>query len=261
MYLLASDKQIRIGSFNSCTNDIVAQPYFMPPGLREIHPKKGPQREDVPGAHRIFLIDDHTLIRQGLRRLLEDEPSLTICGEADSARIAYAELATAKPDLVLIDISLPGIDGLELIKNLKNQYPDLRMMVLSMHAEELYAERALRAGALGYVMKHAPLNQLMQGIRSVLRGDVYLSPKLSSRLLVSLASRKDKTKTAAELLSDRELEILRLLGSGLTTREVSKSLMISAKTVETHRGNIRRKLQLRTGAELIRYAVINHVFQ
>jgi DNA-binding NarL/FixJ family response regulator len=223
----------------------------------EMGKKAAPPRDGSSPQHRLFLIDDHAVMREGLRALLQSEHDLTICGEADTARAARIELGKMKPDLAIIDISLPGSDGLELIKNLKAQYPNMRMMVLSMHAEELYAERALRAGALGYIMKHAPVKQLLGAIRTVLRNEVYLSPQLSSRMLTSLASRKEKSKSAFEQLSDRELEILRLFGEGLSTREVATSLTISSKTVESHRGNIRRKLQLRTGSELIRYAVLN----
>jgi DNA-binding NarL/FixJ family response regulator len=204
---------------------------------------------------RIFLIEDHTLVREGIKRMLTDEGDFLICGEADSARGVMALIAKANPDLVILDISLPGTDGLELIKDLKAQRGDLRMLALSMHDEELYAERVLRAGAHGYIMKQSTHQQLLLAVRTILRGEIYLSPTLSTRLLQSIVANKGHIRNELEKLSDRELEILRLIGNGFTTREVAKSLHISAKTVESHRGNMRQKLKLATGAELIRFAI------
>jgi DNA-binding NarL/FixJ family response regulator len=204
---------------------------------------------------RIFLIDDHTVMRDGLKRLLEEENDLTVCGEADCAKKAMAELEKGLPDLAVVDISLPGPNGLELIKSLKARFAPLRMIVLSMHDESLYAERVLRAGAAGYVMKKVSAPQLLNAIRVVLRGDVYLSPSLSSQILKTLASGHKKVEHSVDRLSDREVEVLRLIGEGYTTREVASSLGVSAKTVESHRGNMRQKLGLSTGAKLIRFAI------
>lgn len=204
---------------------------------------------------RIFIIDDHALMRDGLRHLVDQESDLTVCGEAENGKSAFAKIGGLDPDLALIDISMPGTNGLELIKNLRAQFPKLRMMVLSMHDEGLYAERALRAGARGYLMKQAPTSQLLGALRTVLKDEIYLSPVLSSQLLHSIISRKGEAIDILQQLSDRELEILRLIGEGYTTREVASSLGISAKTVESHRGNIRQKLRLRNGAELTRFAL------
>ena len=189
---------------------------------------------------RIFLIEDHTLFREGLKRMIAEEPELAVCGEAANAREAMNNLERTRPDLVLLDISLPGTDGLELVKSLSVQHSSIMMMVISMHPEELYAERVLRAGAKGYIMKQVSARELIGAIRTVLKGEIYLSPQLSTRLL---------------RLSDRELEIFRLLGRGFTTGEIARALNISVKTVESHRGNIRQKLKLRTGAELLRLAI------
>jgi len=209
----------------------------------------------VDQPRRIFLIEDHTLVREGIKRMLADETDLVICGEAESSRGVIDLLDETGPDLVILDISLPGTDGLELIKDLKAQRRDLRMLALSMHDEELYAERVLRAGAHGYIMKQATHQQLLAAVRTILRGEIYLSPTLSTRLLQSIISTKGKVRSELEKLSDRELEILRLIGKGFTTREVAQSLHISAKTVESHRGNMRQKLKLATGAELTRFAI------
>ena len=206
-------------------------------------------------VRRIFLIDDHTLFREGLKKMLAEEPDLSICGEAANAREVSQRIDGANPDLILVDISLPGIDGLELIKTLQTEHAPVHMLVLSMHPEELYAERVIRAGGCGYIMKHASARDLLSAIRTALRGEIYLSPAASTRLLRSIAVKKADSNSDLHALSDREIEILRLTGQGFTTREIAGSLHISVKTVESHRGNIRRKLTLKTGAELTRFAL------
>ncbi len=211
------------------------------------------------GRKGIFLIDDHAILRDGLRRLLEAESDLIVCGESECGRKAGARIKATRPDLVIVDISLPGMNGIELIKRLRDQFPDLPLLVLSMHDENLYAERALRAGAKGYVMKQAPTEQLLAAVRQVLNSGIHVSEALSSHFLHSFVSAKTAPRHSLEVLSDRELEVIQHLGRGLSTGEVARELGISAKTVETHRGNIRQKLHLRTGAELVRFALANCV--
>ena len=206
-------------------------------------------------AKRIFLIDDHTIVREGMKRMLSDEGEFVVCGEAASARGVLDELARTKPDLILLDISMPGADGIELIKDLKARSPNMRILVVSMHDENLYAERVLRAGASGYLMKDSSFEQLLAAVRTVLGGEIFLSQHLSSRLLHSLVRNKGTHVDELEKLSDRELEILRLIGNGYNSQEIAVALNISAKTVESHRGNMRQKLSLATGAELIRFAI------
>lgn len=223
---------------------------------RAIDSKKVSSLENSPStAKRIFLIDDHALVREGIKRMLTEDGDLTVCGEAASSRGVLSELERTKPDLLLLDISLPGADGIELIKDLKAQSPDIRILVVSMHDEDLYAERVIRAGASGYLMKQSPYELLMAAVRKVLAGDIFLSPHLSSRLLHSMVRSKGKVQNELEKLSDRELEILRLIGDGYNSQEIASTLNISAKTVESHRGNMRQKLDLPTGAELIRFAI------
>jgi DNA-binding NarL/FixJ family response regulator len=205
--------------------------------------------------HRIFMIDGHGVLRDGLRRVMEDQPDLEMIGEAENGRKGLARIEAAKPDLVIVEISLPGANGIELIKSLKAQFPDLEVLVLSMHPEALYAERALRAGAKGYIMKQASAEEFLAAIRTVLNDDVYLSPNCSSTLLKSMVSQRQQPTNILDKLSDRELEIVRLIGEGFTTREIANDLGISVKTVESHRGNIRLKLKLKSGAELIRFAL------
>ena len=209
------------------------------------------------GKSRIFLIDDHSIIRDGLRRLLETESDLTICGEAESSRQAMSLLPNLSVDLVLIDIALPGTNGVELIKALRAQFPDLVMLVLSMHDEVLYAERALRAGAKGYIMKSQTPEELISAVKKVLRGEIYVSSALSSQLVQSMMIRRSRPLQGLEKLSDRELEIVQLIGQGLSTTEIAERLGISSKTVESHRGNIRLKLSLKSGAELVRFCMAN----
>jgi DNA-binding NarL/FixJ family response regulator len=204
---------------------------------------------------RLFLIDDHAVMRDGLKRLLNEQPDFVVAGEAESSKKAMIELEKGLPDLAIVDISMPGPNGLELIKSLKARFPTLRMIVLSMHDESLYAERVLRAGAVGYVMKKVSADQLVSAIRGVLRDEIYLSPLLSSQLLKTLAGGSKKVEHSIDRLSDREIEVLRLIGEGYTTREVASLLGVSAKTVESHRGNMRQKLNLNTGAKLIRFAI------
>jgi DNA-binding NarL/FixJ family response regulator len=203
----------------------------------------------------IFLIDDHSILRDGLRRLLETEGGFVVCGEAGNAKCAIAEIKKLVPELVIIDISLPGIGGLEAIKTLRAQMPKLRMVVLSMHDESLYAERALRAGAMGYVMKQASPKQLLNAVRTVLKDQIYLNPSMSAHMIQSIVRKKTDRCSDLEALSDRELRILQLIGEGFTTTEIGAKLGISRKTVESHRGNIRQKLGLASGAELTRFAL------
>ena len=196
-------------------------------------------------------------MREGLRRLLEAEPDLTVCGDASSAKQALAAIAVDQPDLVLVDITLPGANGVELIKALRARFPVLSMLVLSMHDETLYAERVLRAGAKGYVMKSSSSDLLLNAIRKVLDGELYVSPALSSQMLQSMVTGKTQVLGRLEQLSDRELEIVQLIGQGLSTSEIASRLGISSKTVESHRGNIRAKLSLKSGAELTRFSLAN----
>ena len=206
---------------------------------------------------RIFVVDDHPVVREGLAQRISRHKDLTVCGEAANARQALSAIPAASPDLVLVDINLPGRSGLELIRDLQAANPKLPILVLSMHDEAFYAERVLRAGARGYVSKQLGGQKLIEAIRRVCRGQFYLSEKINTRILDHFAGRQPRagSKRMAQL-TDRELEVLNIIGRGKESREVARELGMSLKTVETHRSNIKRKLNLKTGAELVRHAVL-----
>ena len=205
---------------------------------------------------KIYLVDDHPLMRKGLAMTIDNEVGFEVCGQAESAEDALNEILELKPDAAVIDISLPGMNGIELVKNILHQQPNLKILIVSRHDEELYAERALRAGAKGYLMKLEAVEVLISAIKQILNGNLYLSDKIGNKLLMKMASgNSTKSDNPLDLLSDRELEVFELTGKGHSTKEIGKKLHISVKTVESHRANIKDKLHLDTGNELMRHAV------
>ena len=209
-----------------------------------------------PERRRILIVDDHPMMRQGLAQLINNEPDLVACCEAENARQAMEAIERQVPELVLADITLPDKSGLELIKDIQAMHPGLPVLVISMHDESLYAERVLRAGGRGYVMKQEGGNKLMEAIRRVLGGQIYVSGKMSARILEIFSGRRAEAATSpVENLSDREFEVFQLLGQGKATRQIAEKLHLSVKTVEVHRVNIKAKLKLESASELIRFAV------
>ncbi len=210
------------------------------------------------GRKKILLVDDHAVLREGLVAQINRETDLIVCGEAETAQQAVAAVEKLHPDLVLADITLPGRNGLELIRDLRALRPGLPVLVLSMHDASLFAERVLRAGWRGYISKQQSGRRLIQAIRHVLNGQIYLSDEISTRLLGSFTGKSDQPKTLSpvELLTDRELEVFTMIGQAKETRDISRRLGMSAKTVEAHRASIKRKLRLLTGPELTRHAVL-----
>lgn len=205
---------------------------------------------------RIYIVDDHPLMRKGLVMTIEKEIGFEVCGQADNAEQALTEIIDLKPDVAVVDISLPGMNGIELIKNVLHQQQNLKILVVSRHDEELYAERAIRAGAKGYLMKLEAADVLVTAIRQILKGGIYLSDTISAKLIMKMASgNTNKSDNPFDLLSDRELEVFELTGKGLSTKEIGQKLHISVKTVESHRANIKEKLQVDTSNELMRHAV------
>jgi DNA-binding NarL/FixJ family response regulator len=204
--------------------------------------------------HRILIVDDHAIVRHGLGDLIARQPDMEVCGEATNVAEALQQLETTHPDAAIVDITLDGSNGIELIERMKTHYPKIKVLVSSMHDESLFAERALRAGALGYIHKQESIRKVIEAIRSVLRGDVYLSPHMVTQLIQHPNSADTLEQDPVRRLSNREMEVFQLIGQGLTTQEIAGKLHLSPSTVETHRRKIRTKLNLETNAQLNRYA-------
>lgn len=205
---------------------------------------------------RIFLVDDHPLVRERLAQVIDRETDLVVCGEAQDASSALVAIAKLAPDLAIVDISLKDSHGLELIKDLQAQRPALPILVLSMHDESLYAERVLRAGALGYITKQEATRQVLNAIRQVLSGRIYLSEQMAARMLrKTIVGRKTQVGHPIESLTDRELEVFQLIGRGYATRKIAEELHLGLKTVESYRARIKEKLALEDGTQLMQQAV------
>ena len=210
-----------------------------------------------PKKKTVFIVDDHPLLRKGLALLINREPDLAVCGEAEDAQTAMKAITAGKADIMIVDISLSGPDGLDLLKNIRTVHPDLAVLILSMHDESIYAERALRARANGYIMKQEATEKVLTAVRCILGGEIYLSERMSRKLLHQYISNSVRPATNSELstLSDRELEVFRLIGEGRGTRQIADKLHISIKTVETYQAHIKNKLSLASGRELVQYAI------
>jgi DNA-binding NarL/FixJ family response regulator len=209
---------------------------------------------------RVLLVDDHPIIRERLAELINQEPDLVTCGEAEDAFSGLEAVEELMPNIVIVDLSLKDTHGIELIKDIKLRQPELPVLVLSMHDESLYAERAIRAGARGYITKQEATKKVMTAIRRVLAGDIYVSDRMAATILHRLAGDKSEAKgSPLACLTDRELEIFHLLGEGIPARQIAKTLHVSVKTVEAHREHIKAKLNFKTSAELLRYAIQNNM--
>jgi DNA-binding NarL/FixJ family response regulator len=210
----------------------------------------------TPAKHRIFLVDDHPIIQQALADMLNHEENLEVCGTTKTARTALDQIEKLRPDLVILDLVLQGANGIELLKDIRVHYPKQLVLMLSMHDESVYAFRALRAGAAGYIMKAEATEKLLGAIRQVLEGGVYLSEKMQKRVLGRMGDRgPEEPGQPLDQLSDRELEVLRLLGQAMSTRQIAEELHLSVKTIESHRAHLKQKLNLKTGADLVQYAL------
>ena len=205
----------------------------------------------------IFVVDDHPMTRFGIKELIDSIPSLDMVGESDNAEDTLEKAQKLKPDLLLVDLTLKGRSGLELIKDLRKLQPEIEILVFSMHEEAFYAERVLRAGARGYVMKTEGTQQLLQAIRTVLDGRVFVSDLVAHSFLDKMTGRQtDASSSPVNRLTDRELEVLAMVGKARESRDIAKLLSMSIKTVEAHRASIRQKLDIKTRAELVRFAVL-----
>jgi DNA-binding NarL/FixJ family response regulator len=213
-------------------------------------------RDPKPQRSRIFLVDDHAMFRDGLRQLINLEPDLMVSGDAPGAAEALPAIRESKPDLAIIDISLAGTSGIDLVKDLKRDYEDLPILVVSMHAESLYAERALRAGAMGYVMKSEPARTVLAAIRKVLRGEVHVSEKMASAVVARfLQGAAVQPPSPLQTLSDRELEVFRMLGQGKGTRQIAEEMKVALPTISSFKNRIKEKLGLKSSTEVILYAI------
>ena len=207
--------------------------------------------------YKVFIVDDHPIVREGLAQMIRREPDLTVCGEAEDAQNALQMIHTAKPDILIVDISLHGPDGLDLLKSVRAKDPTLPVLILSMHDECIYAERSLRAGANGYIMKQEATENVLVALRRILNREVYVSPQIANKMLqrfVSAGAVHGKHSPLSEL-SDRELEVLRLMGEGHSTRQIADALHLSVKTVESYQAHLKEKLALKNSRELVQYAV------
>jgi DNA-binding NarL/FixJ family response regulator len=213
------------------------------------------QRETKSGKTRILLVDDHAVVRFGIGQLINRQSDLEVCGEEEDASRALDAMAKVNPDLVIADISLKDSSGLELMRNIKAQYPKMPVLVISAHEESVYAEIAFRAGALGYLMKGEALNKVLTAIRQVLAGSIYVSDALAAKMLQQqVRGQTDINESPVKSLSDREMEVFQMIGQWKKTREIAKELHLSVKTIEYYREQIKRKLNLNSAAELTQYA-------
>jgi DNA-binding NarL/FixJ family response regulator len=204
---------------------------------------------------QVFLVDDHPLVRRALSELIDQEGDLAVCGEAEGAAAALRSIAALKPDVAIVDLTLKEGSGLDLVKDLKLRHPDLPVLVLTMHDESTYAERLLRSGARGYVMKDEASEKVIAALRRVLAGEVYLSEPMSARVLHKLVGGAAATASPVDLLSDRELQVFELIGQGVGTRQIAEKLHLSVKTIETYREHIKFKLKLDNATDLLQHAI------
>jgi DNA-binding NarL/FixJ family response regulator len=212
--------------------------------------------ENHPAKKRIMVVDDHPIVRQGLTLLINREPDLVVCGEAEEAMGAMHVLASSRPDVLIVDISLSGPDGIDLLKNIRTTHPTLPVLILSMHDESVYAERALRAGANGYIMKQEATENVLVAVRRILSGEIYVSARIANQMLRHYITGSGTLRDSSIAdLSDRELEVFRLIGEGHGTRQIAEKLHLSVKTVESYQAHIKEKLSLRSSRELMQRAI------
>lgn len=205
---------------------------------------------------KVLVVDDHPIVREGLAQMIDREPDLAVCGYAGDMQRAVQLITSLKPDILIVDISLDGPDGLDLLKHIRSHDPGLPVLILSMHDESIYAERALRAGANGYIMKQEATDNVLDALRRILNREVYVSSRIANKMLQQFVggSANEKSHPSVDDLSDRELEVLRLIGAGHGTRQIAEELHLSVKTVETYQAHLKEKLALRNSRELVQYA-------
>jgi DNA-binding NarL/FixJ family response regulator len=208
-----------------------------------------------PAKRTVVIVDDHPIVREGMTLLINREPDLAVCADAEESNAAMEAIDNLRPDLAIVDISLPGRDGLELLKMIRAKNPQMPVLILSMHGEITYAERALRAGASGYIMKQEATEKVLVAIRRILNGQIYVSERIANRMLMHMAGARHGNRSPLDGLSDRELEVFRRMGQGQSTRQIAEELHLSVKTIETHQARLKEKLSLRSSRELVQYSI------
>ncbi len=206
---------------------------------------------------RVVIVDDHPVVRKGLRMMLDSEPDINVCGEASKVKEAVEVISREDPDVVTVDLSLDGdVSGIELVKNINDNFPSSKSLVLSMHDESLYAERVIRAGARGYVMKKEAMDNVIGAIRKIMNGELFLSEEISGKIIDKLLhGSSDTMDTPVNILANKEFEVFQLMGHGFSSREIADKMEISINTIESHKRNIREKLKLKNTSELVKHAV------
>ena len=218
--------------------------------------RKAPDTTPTEAKSKIYLIDDHPLLVQGITQLINAERDLQVVGSTGEWTLALKQIPELKPDVVVLDITLARANGIEVLKNLRVHFPELKVLMLSMHDENLYAMRSVRAGAQGYIMKMTATEEVVTAIRQILSGEIYLSPRIARQTMMRLVGRrKEGTTSPLDDLSDRELEVFQMVGDGLTTRQIAERLHLSVKTIETHKAHVKEKLHLQTATELTQHAI------
>jgi DNA-binding NarL/FixJ family response regulator len=213
------------------------------------------QKATAADKSRVYIVDDHAMFRDGLRQMINLEPDLSVCGDAPDAAQAMVEIRESRPDLVIVDISLAGTNGIDLVKSIKREFDDLSVLVVSMHDESLYGERALRAGAMGYIMKSEPAKTVLAALRKVLRGEVHVSEKMASAVVAKFVQGSGSPPSPLASLSDRELEVFRMLGQEKGTRQIAEEMNVALPTVATFKTRIKEKLGMKNSTEMILYAI------
>lgn len=257
MGLRRNDDCSNVGAASVTAEAEVSQPNTKNRGNQAPNPALTPEKMNKPkdNRRRVLLVEDHAVVRFGIAQLINRQSDLIVCGEEEDASRALSAISTQRPDLVIADISLKDSSGLELMRNIKAQYPGMPILVVSVHDESIYAEIAFRAGALGYLMKQEALDKILIAIRRVLEGNIYVSDVLAARMLQQqVRGQTDVNESPVKSLSDRELEVFQLIGQWKKTKEIAQELHLSVKTVEYYREQIKRKLNLRDAAELTQHA-------